>query len=83
MVRKGDHNIAAVAIDYFQNLFSSSPATDSSYAEVFHGFQRRITDDMNADLTKAVTLDDIKESVFSVGPSKAPGPDGFTCDFYQ
>lgn len=83
VVRKGDQNIATVATDYFQNLFALSPAADSSYAEVFHGFQRRITEDMNADLTKTVTLDEIKESVFSVGPSKAPGPDGFTGDFYQ
>lgn len=38
---------------------------------------------MNEELTKDVTIKEIRNSVFSVGPTKAPGPDGFTGDFYQ
>lgn len=83
VIRKGDQNIAAVAQDYFQGLFTSSPASSTCYEEIFQGFQSRVTKDMNVDLTKEVSIEEIREATFSIGPSKAPGPDGFTGDFYQ
>ena len=52
-------------------------------ANVFQGFQGKITDDINTELTRPVTEQEIKDSVFAVPPSKAPGPDGFTAEFYQ
>jgi len=38
---------------------------------------------MNADLTKKITEEEVKEAVFSIGGTKAPGPDGFTEAFYH
>lgn len=38
---------------------------------------------MNQDLTREVTEDEIKEAVLDIGPHRAPGPDGFTADFYH
>jgi len=38
---------------------------------------------MNNDLTRPVTIDEIKKAVFSIGPHRAPGLDGFTCNFYH
>lgn len=83
VIRKGDQNIAAVAQDYFQGLFTSSPASSTCYEEIFQGFQSRVTKDMNVDLTKEVSIKEIRKATFSIGPSKALGPDGFTGDFYQ
>lgn len=83
ILRKGNRNIAAVATKYFEDLFTSKPTLDAIYTEVFQGFQSRITAEMNEELTKDVTIKEIRNSVFSVGPTKAPGPDGFTGDFYQ
>lgn len=81
--RRGDHNIAEIATDYFTKIYTSIPAPDSAFTEVFHDFPRRITATINEDLTREVTMEEIKESVFAVGPTKAPGPDGFTGAFYQ
>ena len=38
---------------------------------------------MNRDLTQRVTQEEIKEVVFSIGPHRASGHDGFLAAFYQ
>ena len=81
--KKGDKEIAEVAAKYFEDIFTSTPTPDSNYDAIFQGFERKITAEINADLTRGVTMEEIRDSVFSIGPTKAPGPDGFTGDFYQ
>lgn len=70
-------------MDYFQGLFSSSPINPSLYNEVFEGFQALITNEMNADLTRGETAEEIQQAMFDIGPHRAPGPDGFTAVFYH
>lgn len=36
-----------------------------------------ITDEMNADLCKPYSQEEISDALFQIGPLKAPGPDGF------
>lgn len=38
---------------------------------------------MNQDLTKIFTLEEVKEALFHMHPSKAPVPDGMSAIFYQ
>ncbi|CAL1404879.1 unnamed protein product [Linum trigynum] len=38
---------------------------------------------MNLELTKPVTREEVKQAVFSLGPHKSPGPDGFTGVFFR
>jgi len=83
ILKKGDKEIAEVATNYFAELFTATPTSEETYEAVFQGFQSKITDEMNEDLTKGVTIEEIREAVLSIGPTKAPGPDGFTGDFYQ
>ena len=80
---RGHQNIAKAATNYFETLYTSSPTSSTRMANVFQGFQGKITDDINTELTRPVTEQEIKDSVFAVAPSKAPGPDGFTAEFYQ
>lgn len=44
---------------------------------------RLITEDQNMALMRATTLEEVEEIVRSMKKKKAPGPDGFTVEFYQ
>lgn len=58
---------------HYDSIFSSestSPSPDCTYLELF-------------DYSQISSLAEIKEAIFSVGGSKAPGDDGFHALFYQ
>jgi len=70
-----------IAVTFFEDLFSSS--YPSSMDSVLEGFNKRVTEDMNQDLTKKVNEQEIYKAVFSINAESAPGPDGFTALFFQ
>lgn len=70
-----------IASPFFENLFRSS--SPSKLASCLEGFQSRVTSSMNEDLIKEVTEQEIHNDVFSINSESAPGPDGFTCLFFQ
>jgi hypothetical protein len=43
----------------------------------------KITDEMNVDLCRSFSAEEISDALFQMGPLKAPGPDGFPARFYQ
>nr|XP_025703912.1 uncharacterized protein LOC112805796 [Arachis hypogaea] len=67
--------------DYYSKLFTSSgqPNLEECIKEV----PKRVTEEMNTDLLKEVTEDEIKQAAFSMDGSRAPGPDGLNGLFYQ
>ena len=70
-----------IAVEYFRELFSSSNPFDLDF--LFRGFKGRVSDVMNASLTRPVSPEEIKCAAFSVKGSSAPGEDGLTGIFYQ
>ncbi|XP_019179933.1 PREDICTED: uncharacterized protein LOC109175136 [Ipomoea nil] len=64
---------------YFDCIFCSS----NSSPDLFHRVQKQVTDEMNSSLTKPFTMVEVKTTLFSMAPDKAPGPDGMSPAFYQ
>eukprot|EP00253_Pinus_taeda_P033781 PITA_33781 len=51
--------------------------------EIFSAIPRLVTEDQNKALMRAATLEEIEEIVKAMKKGTAPGPDGFTVDFFQ
>ena len=69
-------------VNFYQTLFGSS-FTPSSIDEVCEVIQPMVTDSENDLLSALPTDEEIKEAVFSLSASSAPGPDGFPGFFYH
>ncbi|XP_037491748.1 uncharacterized protein LOC119369495 [Jatropha curcas] len=72
--------LGSLLTDYFSGMFSSSPGITDSVVDVMPAC---ITDEMNNELLAPYSDDEIKSTVFSMQPDKAPGLDGFNPAFYQ
>ena len=68
-------------IKYFQQIFTSSfeAGHDEDHIQVSNKVSADMCDDLNREFTEA----EVKEALFQINPSKAPGPDGFNPFFYQ
>ncbi|KAG7533614.1 Zinc knuckle CX2CX4HX4C [Arabidopsis thaliana x Arabidopsis arenosa] len=73
---KGD-----IAAAYFKNLFKSS--NQSNFQDLFLDFIPRVTEGMNSVLTATISKKEVREAVFAIKSSSAPGADGFTGFFFQ
>lgn len=66
---------------YYSNLFTSVDA--SNWEDKLHGIPATVTEAMNSSLIKPVEDEEIRQAVFSMNPTKAPGMDGMTPLFFQ
>ncbi|XP_074314415.1 uncharacterized protein LOC141649629 [Silene latifolia] len=75
-----EDGIGAMAIDYFQRLFTSSNPTNF---EVLEGMGQRVLPEMNACLSNEYSEEEVTEALNQMHPLKAPGPDGMNGLFFQ
>jgi hypothetical protein len=77
---EGDENLLAHATDFYNSLFGQS---ERSGVGINFEFPVRVSEDVNKDVTKPFSFEEIKDIVFSLAHNKSPGPDGFPGEFYQ
>ncbi|XP_048328500.2 uncharacterized protein LOC125422073 [Ziziphus jujuba] len=70
-----------VFLNYFDNLFSTGGSLVDE--DVLFGVQGRVSDEMNLNLSRPFTADEVKASLFQMHPTKAPGCDGMPTLFFQ
>ncbi|KAF7813704.1 reverse transcriptase [Senna tora] len=66
-----------------KRLKAARPSGDQNLSYVAGFVKKVITEEDNERLLKHVTVDEIKNAVFSLGARKAPGPDGFSGTFFH
>eukprot|EP00253_Pinus_taeda_P006633 PITA_06633 len=76
--------IERVLMDYHKGILTE-PQLDRSEViwQICRAIPRMVTEDQNKALMRAASLDEVEEVVMSMKKGTAPGPDGFTVDFYQ
>lgn len=69
------------AVEYFRDIFSASPYC--LHGDLFQNYPTRASEVMNRDLEAIPTTQEIWDSIQSLSPDSAPGPDGFTGHFFR
>jgi hypothetical protein len=67
--------------NYFHTLFRSNGPADCRL--LLQAVDRKVTGDMNADLVREFSREEVKCALDSIGDMKAPGPDGMPSIFYK
>lgn len=77
----GERDIQSVVVDYFSHLFQSS--SSGGGLNRLDMVEPCVTRAMNDSLLADFTEPEVKQAVFQMHPTKAPGPDGMPPLFFQ
>lgn len=80
-IHRAEASKGQVAVDYFSKLFKTS--NPSNLSDFFEGFNPRVTSQMNEELTKVVSREEVRRAAFAIKPGSAPGADGMSGLFFQ
>jgi hypothetical protein len=69
--------IKGMVQEFYENFFSSEPIV--SRDAILDSIPSKLTHEMNDDVLKPYTNDEIKTALFQMGPTKAPGLMAFRC----
>ena len=86
MERNGEiiHEVKLIhqeTVSFFQNLFTES-VSDNVLADLSF-IHKSVSQSQAGELTRHITPEEIKGSIFRMKADKSPGPDGFNAGFFQ
>lgn len=67
--------------EFYQDLFSSSHP--SGIEEILRDFDPIVSNEMNRQLEKECTVEEVEKTLFETNPLRSPRPDGISARFYQ
>lgn len=76
-------NIAQAFTDFYSDLFQSTKPSQQNINHVIDHIAQPLSSIEVGMVSQPFTPDDIKRALFQLGPTKAPGKDGFQPIFYQ
>jgi len=80
-LHKDEESKGLIVVAYFNELFKSS--NPSSFQDLFEDYPSRVTEGMNTVLAGSVSKNEVRDAIFGIRSSSAPGADWFTGFFFQ
>ncbi|XP_074300104.1 uncharacterized protein LOC141631314 [Silene latifolia] len=77
-----NQDIEGAFLDYYQDLLGTHTNTSKVHGPTVRTGPT-LTDLHHQILLRTVTKDEVKASIFSIPPTKAPGPDGYSSQFFK
>ena len=76
-----ESQIKEIAVDYYNSLFASTHPLD--FDEILETVHPLVSKDMDVQLTKPFSSEEVDIAIKEMEPITAPGPDGMPPIFYQ
>ncbi|KAL9664927.1 hypothetical protein QQ045_020336 [Rhodiola kirilowii] len=84
VMQEDQGKVREIVTDYFRDMFWSALRVEDSVLQgQLESMPRLINDEMNSWLMSDISEEEIRRAVFSLGPLKAPGIDGFPALLYH
>ncbi|CAM8990804.1 unnamed protein product [Rhodiola kirilowii] len=84
VLQESEEKIMDIVTSYFSNIFQATVSREArGIDDELRDITPCISKEMNDMLLRDISEEEIKGAVFSLGPLKAPGIDGFPALFYQ
>lgn len=76
--------IEHLLVEHFKAILSKPNVNRSEDIDkICHHIPKKVSRDQNLALLRVITKDELEETINKMAKNKAPGPDGFTIEFYQ
>eukprot|EP00253_Pinus_taeda_P026936 PITA_26936 len=83
-ILKNHNDISTLLSDHFNSIAQEPPINrEEAIKELTAAIPKSITSDQNWALCREISMEEVEEAIMSISNDKAPGPDGFTINFYK